>query len=83
MGPMEKEIIKGGLQGLPGCPVVKNTSHFQCRGEGSILGYGTKIPHTVQHSQKQGEGSRWDKGHSPSSQNTGQRYSQPLLQPVF
>ena len=36
---------------LPGSPVVKTPS-FQCKGAGSIPGWGTKIPHATQHGQK-------------------------------
>ena len=37
---------------LPGGPEV-TTLHFQCRGMGSIPGWGTKIPHATWRGQKQ------------------------------
>ena len=43
--------VQKGLWDFPGGPVVK-TLRFQCRGMGSIPGQGTKIPHSVQCSQK-------------------------------
>ena len=38
------------LGDFPGGSVVKTPS-FQCKGMGSTLGQGTKIPHATQHGQ--------------------------------
>ena len=56
MGPLRRKSSKRrGSRVFPGCPVVK-TLHFQCRGEGLIPGYGSKIPRALQHGQEKGRG---------------------------
>ena len=42
---------KKAVREFPGGPVVR-TQRFNCRGLGSIPGWGTKIPQAVQHGQK-------------------------------
>ena len=49
--PLTDEWIKKmWYRDFLGGPVVK-TSRFQCRGQGSNPGQGTKIPHAMQHAQ--------------------------------
>ena len=43
--------IKRYIGDFPSGPVVK-TPHFHCRGTGSILGWGTKIPQAVRPERK-------------------------------
>ena len=75
-GRWEGNYQKGGAPGSSLAVQWLRLCTSSAGGEGSIPGYGTKIPHAVQHSQKKGEGSKWDKV-IPSSQNTGQRCNQP------
>ena len=50
-GDMEKAFRKTNIwTGLPGGSVVKTLS-CQCKGAGLIPGWGTKIPHALQHDQ--------------------------------
>ena len=43
--------IKTNFKHFPGDPVLK-TPYFHCRGVGSILSQGTKIPHAMWHGKK-------------------------------
>ena len=46
---------------FPGGPVVR-TQCFDCRGPGSILGWGTKIPQAAPHTQKKNRKKKKVKG---------------------
>ena len=49
ISPMEKNIKKD--RDFFGGPAAE-TSHFHCRGTGSIPGQGTKIPHATEQPRK-------------------------------
>ena len=51
VGKLNPQQEKAHLRDFPGNPVVK-TPHFQCRGMGSIPGWGTKISHAVRVGKK-------------------------------
>ena len=76
MGPLRRKSSKRrGSRVFPGCPVVK-TSHFQCRVRVRSLVMELRSHILCSTAKKRGRAPDGTKV-IPSSQNTGQRYSQP------
>ena len=59
LAPMLDQKVRHQEVGdFPGCPVVDSVLLMQA-GEGSVPGWGTRIPHAMQHGQKKKEIRRW------------------------